>query len=125
MAIVAVRVNTKEYKIACDDGQEGHLQTLAQDLDERIGRLNYQMGGDPGEVMALLLSGLMMSDEANENAKETERLSSEVRRLTQMLSQNRPPMDAERMAEMERSMVDTLNQITSRIEKIADQVELR
>jgi cell division protein ZapA len=125
MAIVAVRVNTKEYKIACDDGQEAHLQALAQDLDERIGRLNYQMGGNPGEVMALLLSGLMMSDEANENAKETERLSAEVRRLTQMLSQNRPPLDAERMAEMERAMVDTLNQITNRIEKIADQVELR
>lgn len=125
MAVVPVRVNGKEYKVACDNGQEEHLQSLAQDLDERIGRLNYQMGGNPGEVMALLLAGLMMIDEANENNKENERLASEVRKLTQVVSQHRPPMDAERIAEMEKAMVDTLNQVTQRVEKIAEQVELR
>ena len=125
MATVNVRINGKDYAIACDDGQEAHLQALALDLNERIGQLTYQMGGNPGEVMALLLAGLMMTDEVSENQKENERLLAEVRQLTQALAQLRPPMDSPRMAEMEQAMVDTLNQITSRIEKIADQVALR
>lgn len=125
MATVAVRINGKEYPIACDDGQEEHLQSLALDLNERIGQLQYQMGGNPGEVMGLLLAGLMMSDEVTENTKEIERLQGEVRRLTQAVGQARPPLDAGRMVEMERAMVDTLNEITHRIEKIAEQVEVR
>lgn len=125
MATVAVMINGKEYPIACDDGQEEHLRSLALDLNERIGQLNYQMGGNPGEVMGLLLAGLMMTDEVIETNKEIERLQAEVRKLTQAVGNARPSLDAGRMAEMERAMVDTLNEITHRIEKIADQVEVR
>lgn len=36
MAQVTVQVNGREYKLACDDGQEGHLSTLASYVDERV-----------------------------------------------------------------------------------------
>ena len=125
MAAVPIRVNGKEYHIACDDGQEEHLRLLSFDLDERINQLAYQMGGNPGEVMGLLLAGLMMSDEATENKKEIDRLSKEVRQLTQRISQHRPAPDGARMAEMEGAMMDTLNELAVRIEKMAEQVEVR
>jgi len=83
------------------------------------------MGGTLGEVMALLLSCLMMSDEVIESQTEVDRLQAEVRNLSQMVGQAKPLVDAGRMADMERAMVDTLNEITHRIEKIADQVEVR
>ena len=126
MTAVPIRINGKEYHIACDDGQEEHLRLLSFDLDERVNQLSYQMGGNPGEVMSLLLAGLMMADESIENKKEIERLSKEVRQLTQRLSQSRPAaIDTTRMADMEGAMMDTLNELAVRIEKMADQVEVR
>ena len=125
MAAVPIRINGKEYHIACDDGQEEHLRALSFDLDERINQLAYQMGGNPGEVMSLVLAGLMMADESLENKKEIDRLSKEVRGLTQRLGQVRPAADGARMAEMEGAMLDTLSELAVRIEKMADQVEIR
>lgn len=125
MAAIPIRINGKEYHIACDDGQEEHLRTLSFDLDERVNQLAYQMGGNPGEVMSLVLAGLMMADESLENKKEIDRLSKEVRGLTQRLSQVRPAADGARMAEMEGAMLDTLSELAVRIEKMADQVEIR
>jgi cell division protein ZapA len=126
MTTVPVRINGKDYAIACDDGQEEHLMGLSFDLNERIGQLNYQMGGNPGEVMAMLLAGLMMTDEAIENKKEIERLSKEVRQLTQAVSQqSKMTKNPEAFAEIEKAMILTMNEIAGRIEKIADQVEMR
>jgi cell division protein ZapA len=125
MAAVPIRINGKEYHIACDDGQEEHLRLLSFDLDERITQLTYQMGGDPGEVMSLLLAGLMMSDEVIENKKEVERLTKEVRVLTKAAGQARQTSDNGRSTEMETAMLDTLNELATRIEKMADQVEVR
>lgn len=125
MATVPIRINGKDYHIACDDGQEEHLRALSFDLDERVNQLAYQMGGNPGEVMGLLLAGLMMSDELAENKKETERLSKEVRGLTQRLGQMRPPATGTQMADMETVMLETLSELANRIEKMADQVEVR
>ena len=34
MAQVSVTINGKIYRMACEDGQEGHLQGLAQRLDD-------------------------------------------------------------------------------------------
>ncbi len=122
MAIVPIRINGKEYHIACDDGQEEHLRTLSFDLDERVNQLAYQMGGDPGEVMSLLLAGLMMADESIENKKEIDRLGKEVRALTKTAGQARQTSDSGRMAEMENAMLDTLGELAGRIERMADQI---
>lgn len=124
MAAIPIRINGKDYHIACDDGQEEHLRLLSFDLDERINQLAYQMGGNPGEVMSLLLAGLMMADESIENKKEIERLSKEVRQLTQRLSQIRPTNPTQ-IAEIENTMLDTLTELANRIEKMAEQVEVR
>ncbi len=118
MATVPIRINSKEYHIACDDGQEEHLQALAFDLDERLGQLAYQMGGNPGEVMSLLLAGLMLSDEVIENKKEIDRLSSEVRELTRLVSQKQQTSGNKNLLDMENAMIETLNEVASRIERM-------
>ena len=38
MSQVNVTINGRQYRMACEDGQEDHLQQLAKDLDERIDR---------------------------------------------------------------------------------------
>lgn len=125
MAVVPIRINGKEYHVACDDGQEEHLRTLSFDLDERANQLAYQMGGNPGEVMTLLLSGLMLVDEALESKKEIERLSKEVKALTKVAGHFRQQGDPARTVELENAMLETLSELASRIEKMAEQVEIR
>ena len=36
MGQVSVTIADKQYRIACDDGQEAHLTTLAAEMDRRI-----------------------------------------------------------------------------------------
>ena len=36
MSQVSVTINGRQFRMACEDGQEGHLMNLARDLDTRI-----------------------------------------------------------------------------------------
>lgn len=118
MTAVTIRVGDRDYRIACDDGQEEHLRFLADEVDDRVRSLLFGMNNNPGEAMALLMTALTMADELTELKKENERLSA------------RAPLDMgeadeQRMREMEAAMAATLDEIAGRIEKIADQVEIR
>ena len=44
MAQVNVTINGKVYRMACEDGQEGHLQGLAARLDQMIDQLRGSFG---------------------------------------------------------------------------------
>ncbi|MGB1547966.1 MAG: cell division protein ZapA, partial [Alphaproteobacteria bacterium] len=44
MAQVTVEINTREYDIACDNGQEEHLERLATFVDKRVGELIASVG---------------------------------------------------------------------------------
>lgn len=125
MAVVNVKINGRDYQIACDDGQEQDLCDLAYDVDERVRALVHSMGRSPGEFMALLLTALTMSDEIIENKKEINGLSREVRKLSTILNEQKDYGDEGRMAEIESAMAVTIDEIAERIEKIADQIEIR
>jgi cell division protein ZapA len=70
MAIVAIKVNGREYNLACDDGQEEHLRHLADEVDGRVRALSARMGGQIGENMGLLLAAVTMADELIEKKQE-------------------------------------------------------
>ena len=124
MAILPIRINGREYHVACDDGQEEQLQILAQEVDERVGALLRGMNSNPGEIMTLLLTSLMMADELIENEKENEKVAAEVRRLATLVNDDGKYEQQDRMAEIEQAMAVTLEEIAIRIEKIADSIEL-
>lgn len=121
MAVVHIRINGRDYSIACDDGQEEQLRLLADEVDERIRSLVFRMGGNPGEEMALLLTALTMADEIIENKKEIEKMAGE-RKLNRSPAPDR--RSEERIQEIEAAMSATLEDIAQRIEKIAEQVEI-
>jgi cell division protein ZapA len=125
MAVVNIRINGRDYQVACDDGQEEHLRLLADDIDERVRALVFGMKGNPGEALSLLLTALTMADEQSEFKKETERLAAEVRRLRALVDDEKKQERQNRMAEMETAMAVTLDEIALRIEKIAQQIEIR
>jgi len=125
MALVGLRIQGRQYEVACDDGQENHLRTLADEVDDRVRALVKAMGGSVTTDMAMLLAALTMADELLENKKENQEIAAEVQRLASLTNDDRHMGQGERMADIEQAMATTLEEIALRIEKIADQVEIR
>ena len=44
MTHVNVTINNRQYRMACEDGQEAHLLRLARDLDVRVEELRGRFG---------------------------------------------------------------------------------
>ncbi len=124
MAQVRIRLNSREYDVACDDGQEDHLRGLAGAVDDRIKSLIKVMGTNPGESMAMVLTSLMMADELIENKKEIVKIAAEVQRLSLLVNDDKKLEQEGRMIEMESAMATTLEEIALRIEKIAEAIEV-
>jgi cell division protein ZapA len=124
MAIVQIRLNNRQYDIACDDGQEDHLKSLARELDDRMKSLIRAMGSSPGDTMALVLTSLTMADELLEHKKENKKIAQEVKRLSSTVNPDQKLEQEERMLEIENAMATTLEEIAVRIEKIAQQIEV-
>ncbi len=104
MAQVDVSVNGQSYRIACEDGQEDRLVDLAAMVDEKVLGLVNQIG-QVGSNRLLVMAALIIADELVDLKNEA--VSS------QELKDNTNQQDT----------VLALQEITKRIENIADQVE--
>ncbi len=80
MAQVSVTVNNRDYTVACEDGEEKHLNDLARYLDKHVQEL-AQSVGQVGETRLFLLAGLLVADELSEMLAKVDELSDEIERL--------------------------------------------
>ena len=80
MAQVSVSINGRQYRMACDDGQEEHLSRLAEDLDQRIGRLQEEFG-EIGDMRLSVMAALTVADELADSRARMRRLEQEVEEL--------------------------------------------
>ncbi|MAI12517.1 MAG: cell division protein ZapA [Rhodospirillaceae bacterium] len=104
MAQVDVSVNGQSYRIACEDGQEDRLVDLAAMVDEKVIDLVNQIG-QVGSNRLLVMAALIIADELVDLKNEAG--------SSQELEDNTNQQDT----------VLALQEITKRIENIADQVE--
>lgn len=73
MAHVGVRINGRAYQIACEDGQEEHLEKLAAYIDQRVGELVREVG-QVGDARLLVMTSLIIADELADAYDELEEL---------------------------------------------------
>ncbi|MDA1325147.1 MAG: cell division protein ZapA [Proteobacteria bacterium] len=66
MAQVDVTINDRSYRIACDDGQDGHLTELANYVDGRVQELVSSVG-QVGDARLLVMASLLIADELSES----------------------------------------------------------
>lgn len=66
MAQVRLQIDKRSYDVACDDGQEEHLRSLAADLDARIQTLRQSMGENIEAMRLLVIAALFLEDELGE-----------------------------------------------------------
>lgn len=69
MAQVSIRINGRSYDVNCEDGQEHHLQRLANSLANAVQDLVKQVG-QVGDARLLVMAGLVMADEMMEQKGE-------------------------------------------------------
>ncbi len=124
MSIVTIKINGKDYQVACGDGEEERLHMLANEVDERLQSIVFPMKNKPNEAMSLLLTNLLMADELSEKQKEIEEIQQESKKAIARASVKRDSGEADaRIAEMENAMAATMNEIAARLEKITDEIE--
>lgn len=65
MSAVDVTINGRQFRMACEDGQEHRLRQLADGLDARIEDLRQRFG-DVGEARLTIMAAMMTADELAE-----------------------------------------------------------
>lgn len=77
MAQVSIRVNGREYDLACGDGEEAHLRNLAQYIDTKITALRGG-GANLNDAQLLLMAGIVIADELSEATQAGGKLGSDT-----------------------------------------------
>jgi cell division protein ZapA len=80
MAQVSVTINGRQFRMACEDGQEGHLLELARELDSRIGGLRAKFG-EIGDTRLTVMAAITVADELAEAGLRVKRLEEELAAL--------------------------------------------
>ncbi len=77
MPHVSVTINGRQYRMACDEGQEHHLARLAHELDQRIARLRTSFG-EIGDMRLTVMAALLVSDELAEMSQRLRRFEEQL-----------------------------------------------
>jgi cell division protein ZapA len=112
MPHVTVTINGRQYRMACDDGQEGHLEKLAQDLDRRVGELRGSFG-EIGDSRLVVMAALTISDELSEMAGKLRKAEEEVSRVRDARASS-----SDRSKETAAAVAAALNAAAERIERV-------
>ena len=81
MANVNIRFNGKEFLLYCDDGQEEHLEELAEHFNTKFLNLKSELG-NIGENKLLLIASIKVMDEYFETKKKIEEKKEELNDLS-------------------------------------------
>ena len=81
MANVNIKFNGKDFLLSCDDGQEEHLEELANHLGAKFEKLKNDLG-NIGENKLLLITSIKIMDEYYETQKKVEQKKKELNDLS-------------------------------------------
>jgi cell division protein ZapA len=113
MPQVTVTIAGHTYRMACNEGEEAHLQGLARSVDEKIERLKETFG-EIGDQRITIMAAITVADELAEARSKIAKLEAELAGLKGDASQVR---DAE--AAFADQLADSLVEAATRIERIA------
>jgi len=108
---VNVTINGRQYRMACEEGQEPRLLTLADNLESRIQDLRGKFG-EIGDARLVVMAALIAADELIDARGRIAALEQEVAALR---SGNTEAID--RASLTNRAVIAALNSAAERIEK--------
>ena len=81
MANVSIKFNNKEFLLACEDGQEEHLEELLIQINKKFNNLKNDLG-NLGENKLLLITAVNIMDEYQETKKKVDQKKDELNDLS-------------------------------------------
>ncbi len=69
MSQVEITINGRQYRVACEDGQEIHLTNLANYFDGKMSSLVKEVG-QIGDTSLMVMAGLLIADELSDANQE-------------------------------------------------------
>ncbi|MEJ2376234.1 MAG: cell division protein ZapA [Pseudolabrys sp.] len=112
MAQVTATIAGRQFRLACEDGQEDHLQALAGDIDQRIAELREQFG-EIGDTRLTVMAALLVADDLSEAGRRIRRLEEEIAAL-----QDARVVSADRAKQASAAVVNAFNSAAERIESL-------
>jgi cell division protein ZapA len=109
MASVEVEIAARKYSVACRDGEEAHLRSVAAIVDSKAQDAAKALGS-LSEARQLLFASLLLADELKEQ------------RSGQPQAPQAQAVPAAR-AEPDPAIADALERLAGRIESLAEQLE--
>jgi len=113
MPQVNVTISGKAYRMACGEGEEPHLEALAQLYDGKIEEMR-QAFGEIGDMRLHVMAALMVADEVTELKKKVETLEGRLQSL-----QGDAGFADQRAGEVEEKAAAALVSAAERIEMVA------
>jgi cell division protein ZapA len=112
MSQVTVTISGRQFRLACENGEEKHLSTLAGDLDRRIEDLRKRFG-EIGDTRLTIMAALTVEDELMETIRKVRRLEQELATL-----QDARVNAADRTKTSDAAVASSLHAAAERIEAI-------
>lgn len=119
MAQVTVTIDSKTYRMACEEGQEEHLTDLAGRFDRYVGHLKSQFG-EIGDLRITVMAGIMVMDELHELQRRMRGLEAEVETLKKTRDNALTRVD-----KTDHDLAEALSEVTDKIEQIAGKLSGR
>jgi cell division protein ZapA len=116
MAQINVTINGRQFRMACENGEEARLTRLAEQLDRRIGELRASFG-EIGDTRLTVMAALALADELSEIKEKLQRLEPELATL-----QEASVVSADRAQATQAAVVAALNAAAERIERLTRQL---
>lgn len=116
MGTVNATIAGRQFRLACEDGQEEHLQALAADIDARITDLRKRFG-EIGDTRLTVMAALMVADENTEVTRKIRRLEEEVTALqdARLVSSDRAKAASDAVVGAFNSAAERLEGITKKL----------
>ncbi|QQN65245.1 cell division protein ZapA [Bradyrhizobium diazoefficiens] len=111
MSHINVTINARQYRMACEEGQEVRLLKLAESLETRIQSLRGKFG-EIGDARLTVMAALTVCDELVDAGNRIRSLEQE---LTELRDFRNAAVERARMTQV--AVVNALNAAAERIEK--------
>ena len=112
MSQISVTINGRQFRMACETGEEARLTRLAEDIDARIATLRARFG-EIGDTRLTVMAALAIADELSEVKEKLQRLEPELATL-----QEASVVSADRAEATQAAVIAALNAAAERIESL-------
>jgi cell division protein ZapA len=116
MPQVNVTINGRQFRMACESGEEARVTHLAEELDARIATLRARFG-EIGDTRLTVMAALALADELSEMKEKLRRLEPELATL-----QEASVVSADRAQATQAAVIAALNAAAERIESLTRQL---